>query len=364
MLLTPRDYLSTFMKIGTIGALIVGVIIVNPELQAPAFSQFTGGGGPIIPGPLFPFVFITIACGAISGFHALIGTGTTPKMVDKESDMRPIGYGAMLCESMVGVMALIAATSLHPGDYYAINTSPAVFETLGLSTMHLADLEVQVGEVVTGRPGGAVSLAVGIADIFSRLPGMRGLMAYWYHFAIMFEALFILTTIDAGTRVGRFLVQEFGGRLYKPFGRADSIWASTVATTIVVLGWGYFLWTGDISTIWPMFGIANQLIGSVALAVGTTILINIGRARYAWVTLAPLCFLAVTTLTAGYMSIRDNFWPKAMGLQGQGLQVQGYVNSICTAILMVCVVIILVSAARRWMSVLSGGKPVVELAEA
>jgi carbon starvation protein len=363
MLLTPRDYLSTFMKIGTIGALIIGVIIVNPELQAPAFSQFTSGGGPIIPGPLFPFVFITIACGAISGFHALIGTGTTPKMVDKESDMRPIGYGAMLCESMVGVMALIAATSLHPGDYYAINTAPATFQTLGLSTVNLADLEVQVGENVTGRIGGAVSLAVGIADIFSRLPGMRGLMAYWYHFAIMFEALFILTTIDAGTRVGRFLVQEFGGRLYKPFGRADSVPASVIATTIVVLGWGYFLWSGDISTIWPMFGIANQLIGSVALAVGTTILINMGRAKYAWVTLAPLCFLAVSTLTAGYLSVRDNFWPMAVG-PNPALVVRGYVNSICTSILMICVVIILASAARRWINVISGKRPAAEFAEA
>jgi carbon starvation protein len=363
MLLTPRDYLSTFMKIGTIGALIIGVIIVNPELQAPAFSQFVGGGGPIIPGPLFPFVFITIACGAISGFHALIGTGTTPKMVDKESDIRPIGYGAMLCESMVGVMALIAAASLHPGDYYAINTSPAVFSTLGLSTVNLADLEVQVGEVVTGRAGGAVSLAVGIADIFSRLPGMRGLMAYWYHFAIMFEALFILTTIDAGTRVGRFLIQELGGRIYKPFARPDSVWASVTATTIIVLGWGYFLWTGDIGTIWPMFGIANQLIGSVALAVGTTILINLGRAKYAWVTLMPLTFLTITTLSAGYLSVRDNFWPMAIG-PNSALHVRGYVNSICTSILMVCVIIILVSAVRRWLTVMSGKAPAGELVEA
>ena len=363
MLLTPRDYLSTFMKIGTIGALVIGVILVNPVLEAPAFSQFTGGGGPIIPGPLFPFVFITIACGAISGFHALIATGTTPKMVDKESDIRPIGYGAMLCEGMVGVMALIAATALHPGDYYAINTSPAVFQTLGLSTVNLPDLERQVGEVVTGRPGGAVSLAVGMADIFSRLPGMRGLMAYWYHFAIMFEALFILTTIDAGTRVGRFLVQEFGGRIYKPFARPDSVPASIIATSIIVFGWGYFIWTGDISSIWPMFGIANQLIGSVALAVGTTILINMGRARYAWVTVLPLAFLATSTLTAGYMSVRDNFWPMAVG-PNPALRVQGYVNSICTTILMVCVVVILLAAIRRWVSVLSGGSPALETVEA
>jgi len=353
MLLTPRDYLSTFMKIGTIGALIIGVIVVNPQLQMPAFTEFTAGGGPIIPGPLFPFVFITIACGAISGFHALIATGTTPKMVDKESDIRPIGYGAMLCESMVGVMALIAATSLHPNDYYAINTSPAVFQSLGLTPVHLADLERQVGETVAGRVGGGVSLAVGMADIFSRLPGMRGLMAYWYHFAAMFEALFILTTIDAGTRVGRFILQEFGGRVYKPFGRADSIPAAVASTTVVVLAWGYFIWTGDISSIWPMFGIANQLIASVALAVGTTIIINTGRAKYAWVTLVPLTFLTVTTLSAGFLSVRDQYWPMAIGGDAS-LVVRGYVNSICTSILMICTIIILASAARRWLMDING----------
>jgi carbon starvation protein len=362
MLLTPRDYLSTFMKIGTIGALVIGVLIVNPQLQMPAFSEYVGGGGPIIPGPLFPFVFITIACGAISGFHALIATGTTPKMVDKETDMRVIGYGAMLCESMVGVMALIAATSLHPADYYAINTSPAVFQTLSMTPVNIKDLELQVGEAVVGRPGGAVSLAVGMADIFSRLPGMRGLMAYWYHFAIMFEALFILTTIDAGTRVGRFLIQEFGGRVYKPFGRPDSVPASIIATTLIVLAWGYFIWTGDISSIWPMFGIANQLIAAIALAVGTTILINMGRAKYAWVTLMPLAFLATSTLTAGYMSVVNTYWPQAIG-PNPALNVQGYVNSICTSILMVCTVIILVAAARRWLRVITGKVPQVEFTE-
>ena len=203
MLLTPRDYLSTFMKIGTIGALIIGVIIVNPELQAPAVSQFASGGGPIIPGPLFPFVFITIACGAISGFHALIGTGTTPKMVDRETDARMIGYGAMLCEGLVAVLALIAATSMEPGDYFAINTSPEVFQTLGLQTVHLDRMSSAVGEELAGRTGGAVSLAIGMAEIFRGLPLMNELLGYWYHFAIMFEALFILTTVDTGTRVAR-----------------------------------------------------------------------------------------------------------------------------------------------------------------
>ena len=363
MLLTPRDYLSTFMKIGTILFLVIGVIMVHPTLQAPAVSQFAGGGGPIIPGPLFPFVFITIACGAISGFHSLIASGTTPKMVDKESDIRPIGYGAMLFEGLVAVMALTAATALNPGDYFAINTSPAVFSTLGLSTVHLSDLQTQVGEIVAGRPGGAVSLAIGMADIFSKLPGMRGLMAYWYHFAIMFEALFILTTIDAGTRVARFVLQEFVGRAWKPFARPNWVPASVVSTTLVVLAWAYFIWTGSIDTVWPMFGIANQLLGAVALAVGTTIIINIGRAKYAWVTFVPLCFVSVTTLTAGYMSVRDNFWPKAVG-QNPALDVQGYVDSACTVIMMVCVVIIPASATRRWLLVLSGREPALELAGA
>jgi carbon starvation protein len=362
MLLTPRDYLSTFMKIGTIMFLVLGVVIVHPTLQAPAVSQFASGGGPIIPGPLFPFVFITIACGAISGFHSLIASGTTPKMLDKESDMRPIGYGAMLFEGLVALMALTAATALHPGDYFAINTSPSVFKTLGLSMVNLQDLQAQVGENVIGRPGGAVSLAIGMADIFSKVPGMRGLMAYWYHFAIMFEALFILTTIDAGTRVARFVLQEFVGRAWKPFARPDWVPASLVSTTLVVLAWGYFIWTGTIDTIWPMFGIANQLLGGVALAVGTTILINSGRAKYAWVTFVPLCFVAVTTLTAGYMSVRDNFWPRAVG-PNPALHVQGYVDSICTVIMMVCVVVILTSAARRWLLVLTGRVPALELAE-
>jgi len=368
MLLTPRDYLSTFMKIGTIGFLVIGVILVNPQLQMPAISQYAGGGGPIIPGPLFPFVFITIACGAISGFHGLISSGTTPKMMDKESDMRPIGYGAMLCEGLVGIMALIAATALHPGDYFAINTPPAVYETLRdtaglpLSTVNLSDLQVQVGENVVGRPGGAVSLAVGMADIFSRLPGMRGLAAYWYHFAIMFEALFILTTIDAGTRVARFALQEFVGRKWKAFGRPDWVPGSVIATSAICLAWGYLIWTGSIDTIWPMYGIANQLLAGVGLAIGTTILINMGRAKYAWVTLLPLGFVATTTLTAGYMITRDRFWPMATG-PDPALHVQGYINSICTSVMMALAVVILASAARRWVLVLTGKVAPRELAE-
>ena len=363
MLLTPRDYLSTFMKIGTILLLVAGVIIVNPTLQAPAFSQFIDGGGPIIPGPLFPFVFITIACGAISGFHSLVSSGTTPKMIDKESDIRPIGYSAMLFEGLVGIMAIISAAALQPGDYYAINTPPAVYRELGMTVTNLPTLQQEVGEIVQGRPGGAVSLAVGMAQIFGRIPGMTGLLDYWYHFAIMFEALFILTTIDAGTRIGRFLLQEFIGRAWTPFGRTTWVPGSTIATTLIVGGWAYFIYNGSISTIWPMFGIANQLLAVVALAVGTTIIINMGKARYAWVTLAPMCLVATTTLTAGFLSVRDNFWPMAVGAN-EALHVQGYVNTTCTVIMMVCVVIILASAARRWVMVVTGRIPTLELAEA
>jgi carbon starvation protein len=363
MLLTPRGYLSTFMKIGTIAFLALGVIIVNPTLQAPAFSQFVNGGGPVIPGPLYPFVFITIACGAVSGFHSLISTGTTPKMVDKESDIRPIGYAGMLCEGFVGVMALIAATALHPGDYFAINTTAPVFANLHIPVVNLLDLQAAVGENVTARPGGAVSLAVGMAQIFAALPGMKGLMAYWYHFAIMFEALFILTTVDSGTRVGRFLVQEFGGRLWKKLGDAEWLPGSLGATAFMVLAWGYFIWTGNINTIWPLFGIANQLLGAVALAVATTVLINMGRTRVAWVTFLPLCFLSVTTMTAGYMSIRDNFWPLAVHANPD-LHVQGYVLSISTTIMMACCLMIMSAAIWRWMLVLTGRIPQLELADA
>jgi len=352
LLLAPRDYLSSFMKIGTIALLIVGVIVVNPVLHMPAFSQFTGGGGPIVPGPLFPFAFITIACGAISGFHSLISSGTTPKMIDKESDIRPIGYGAMLMEGVVGIVSIIAASAMHPGDYFAINTPPEVFEKLGMAVTNLPALEAAVHETVTGRTGGAVSLAVGMAQIFAGLPGMQHLLDYWYHFAIMFEALFILTTIDAGTRVARFLVGEFLGRAYPPFGRHDWMPGAMVSTGLVVVAWGYFIWAGTISTIWPMFGIANQLLASVALAVGTTVIINAGRARYAWVTLLPLSFVAITTLTAGALSVRDNFYPMAIG-PDPAKHFQGYVNSTVTVVMMICVVVILASAIRRWISVLN-----------
>jgi carbon starvation protein len=355
LLLAPRDYLSAFMKIGVVAFLVIGVILVNPTLQMPAFTDYLGGGGPIVPGPLFPFAFITIACGAISGFHSLVATGTTPKMIDRERDIRPIGYGAMLMEGLVGVMALVAACSLNQGDYFAINTPPAVFATLDHQTVALPEIEAAVGETVAGRTGGAVSLAVGMAQIFSKLPGMGSLVDYWYHFAIMFEALFILTVIDAGTRVGRFLVGEFLGRAHPRFARPDWFLGSAITTVLVVVGWAYFIWTGNISTIWPMFGIANQLLGAVALAVGTTIIINVGRAKYAWVTLAPLCFLSVTTLTAGFLSVRNQFWPMAIGAD-PARRFQGALQSGLTVIMMVLVLIILAAAVRKWLAVGNTGR--------
>jgi carbon starvation protein len=315
----------------------------------PAITEFIHGGGPIIPGKVFPFVFITIACGAISGFHSLVASGTTPKMLDKESQARFIGYGAMLMEGLVGIIALIAASSLWPADYFAINLSPEKFQALGIAPVNLDFLSREVGETVAGRPGGAVSLAVGFAQIFSSIPGMRGLMSYWYHFAIMFEALFILTTIDAGTRVGRFLVQEFVGRIWKPFERTNWIPGSILATAFIVFCWGYFIWEGSISTIWPMFGTANQLLAAIALAVASSAIINAGKVRYVWITLVPMLFVAVTTLVAGWENIFDNFMPL---LDNPSTATQGYVNALLTIVIMICAVIILFEAGRRWYTVL------------
>ncbi|HUK56289.1 MAG TPA: carbon starvation CstA family protein [Nitrospiria bacterium] len=301
MLLVPRDYLSTFMKVGVVGLLGVGVILMAPTIQMPAVTAFIHGNGPIIPGPLFPFVFITIACGAISGFHALVSSGTTPKMLQCESHAM-IGYGAMLMESFVGVMALIAATVLIPGDYFAINTTlPAdALASLGYPTAHLQELSRLVEVNVAGRPGGAVSLAVGMASIFSSLPGMKALMAYWYQFALLFEALFILTTIDAGTRIARYLIQETGGRTFAPLKNLNWWPGVVLSSGLVVFAWAYLISTGTIGTIWPMFGAANQLLGTLALCVGTTVLIKMGKANYLWVTVLPMAFVGIITLTASY----------------------------------------------------------------
>src|SRR5271157_2785323 len=350
-LLEPRDYLSTYMKLGTIAILIIGVFIVHPDVQFPMVTQFVSGGGPIIKGSLFPFLFVTIACGAISGFHSLISSRTTPKMLDKESDARFIGYGAMIAESMVGVLALIAACSLYPGDYFAMNTTPEVFRHLGLSTVNLDLFSREVGEKLAGRTGGAVSLAVGMAQIFRGLPGMDRLMGYWYHYAIMFEALFILTTIDTGTRVARYVLQELMGKVHKPFGNNAWLPGNLITSSVVVLGWGYLIYTGNISTLWPMFGTGNQLLATIALAVTTTFLINMGKQRYAWITGLPMCFVGVTTVTAGVLGIKNIFWPLT---SKPGLVFTGYLDSTLMAIFIVGVILVVFNAAWRWYRVFQG----------
>lgn len=349
LLLCPRDYLSSYMKLGTIALLVIAVLVVQPDLKMPAISVWAGGGGPIIPGKLFPFVFITIACGAISGFHSLIASGTTPKMIKNELDIRTIGYGAMLLEGLVGIVALIAAAALAPEDFFAINVSAAKFKSLGMSTVNLPELELAVGEHVAGRPGGAVSLAVGIAQIFSSLPFMKGLMSYWYHFAIMFEALFVLTTIDTGTRVARFLVQEsvgaglarFSPKLGKKFSKQDWLPGTMIATTAVVAGWVYFILTGSISTIWPMFGIANQLLATIALAIATTFILNSKNKKYFWITFLPMLFVCTTTVSAAILSIFDNFIPA-----------KAYLSAGLSVLMVVCVLLVLLEAAKKWIVLL------------
>lgn len=357
LLLEPRDYLSTYVKLGTIAVLIVGVFFVHPNIQFPNFTPFIYGGGPIIKGKLFPFLFVTIACGAISGFHSLVSSGTTPKMLDKETDARFIGFGAMLCESLVGVLALIAACSMAPGDYFAINCVPDVFAKLGMHTVNLDMFSREVGEKLAGRSGGAVSLAVGMAQIFRGLPGMAKLMGYWYHYAIMFEALFILTTVDTGTRVARYVLQELLGKVYKPFGNSAWLPGNLSATLLVVAGWGYMIYTGNISTIWPLFGTGNQLLATIALAVSTTFLINMGKARYAWITFLPMCFVGVTTISAGVLSIEKIFWPLRLM---PGKYFAGWLDTTLMVIFITGVVLVLIDAVRRWFMVLNGAPVPVE----
>jgi carbon starvation protein len=302
MLLCPRDYLSTYMKIGTVLLLALGVLFMAPVLQMPALTPFVHGGGPVIPGTLFPFMFITIACGAISGFHALIASGTTPKMITSEGQVRFIGYGAMLTEGFVSMMALIAASILIPGDYFAINSTWGFdrLASVGFPVARIHELSALVGVNVAHRPGGAVSLAVGMSTILSHIPGMKSLMPYWFNFALVFEALFILTTVDAGTRVARFLLQELGGRVYRPLGELRWLPGNLAMSAVVVVAWGYLIYTGSVATIWPMFGVANQLLAAIALGIGTTIILKAGLAKYAWVTLVPMCFMFATTLTAAW----------------------------------------------------------------
>jgi len=351
LLLTPRGYLSTYVKLGTIAALILGIFIVHPQIQFPATTSFIHGGGPIIKGNVFPFLFVTIACGAISGFHSLISSGTTSKMLDKETDARFIGFGAMLAESLVGIMALIAACSMAQGDYFAINTTPAVFARLGLHTVNLDYFSHAVGENLVGRTGGAVSLAVGMAQIFRGIPGMSQWIGYWYHYAIMFEALFILTTLDTGTRVARYVLHELLGKVYKPLGNQKSIPVGALIAALVVLSWGYLIYTGNISTIWPLFGAGNQLLATIALAVTTVFLVNMGKARYAWVTAVPAVFVGITTVAAGILSIRDIFWPLT---KSAGTAFQGYLDAAMMAIFITGVILVAIDAIRRIWKTLHG----------
>jgi carbon starvation protein len=382
LLLCPRDYLSSFLKIGTVALIIVGVFAANPKLPCPTVNHTFLHGGPTFKGDLFPFLFICIMCGSISGFHALVSSGTTPKMIENERDIRPIGYGAMLMEGLVGIVALITAASLPPDLYYQINTSlPDVpkyqqalddlYESTGTSgndplhavyvdgvahlpVMNLAHVEKMVGgESLRGRTGGAVTLAVGMSIIFSNaLHSMgletRGIMAYWYHFAIMFEALFILTTLDAGTRIARFLVQEALGTLHPKLGRPDWLPGACLATFLVTGSWGLLIWAGSISTIWPMFGIANQLLAVVALALVGTVLVNNGKGRYAPVVLLPMLFVTATTLTAGAQMVGKQF--PAMIRSGE--EFKGTLNIILTVFVIACVGTLLLIAASRWLLVL------------
>ena len=349
LLLCPRDYLSSYLKIGVIGLLVVGVFWVHPQLVFPAVTKYVAGGGPIIPGAVWPFVCITIACGAISGFHSLIGSGTTPKMVNRESDIRFIGYGAMIVEAAVAVIALIAACSLQPGDYYAINCTVAKYATLGMQHVDLDTLTAQVGEQsLVGRTGGAVTLAVGMARIFSGIGGLSRLMAFWYHFAIVFEALFILTVVDTGTRVARFILQDFAARIHPRF--RDGRWAAGVAITsgLTCLLWGYMVYTGDITRVWPMFGIANQLLASIALAIGTTLILRRREHKYALVTFIPFCFMLVTTLTAGALAVTRQYLP--------GGQFNDYLNAGLTLAMMALALLIAGDSARRWLHILATGE--------
>jgi len=350
MLLAPRDYLSTYLKIATVAMLAIGIFFVHPDLKMPAFTQYVGGGGPVIPGPMFPFVFITIACGAISGFHAIIATGTTPKMLDNERDVLFVGYGAMLTEGFVAIMALIAACVLIPADYFAINSAPAVFAKTGMEVVELPRLAAEVGEKIQGRPGGAVSLAVGMAYIFDTLPGMKGLMSYWYHFAIMFEAVFILTAVDAGTRVGRFLLQEMFGKVYPKF--AERKWAPGIFITgaIFTSAWGYLVYTGDIASIWPLFGMSNQLLASSALIIVTSMLIRMDKAKYMWVTAVPGVVLAAITAYAGYLQITKVYLPNGKMLL-----------AALASIVLAMIVIVCVACFKRWAELLGMKERVTDI---
>jgi carbon starvation protein len=381
LLLAPRDYLSAFMKIGTIVVLGTAILMLMPPLKMPAVTQFIDGTGPVFAGKLFPFAFITIACGAISGFHALVASGTTPKMVMRESDARLIGYGAMLTESLVGLMAMVAAATLDPGVYFAMNVGPAVLGTTAESAAQVIaqwgfvlgpdqmdQLARQMGETtLLSRTGGAPSLAVGMAAILGGVFSGQTL-ALWYHFAILFEAVFILTTIDAGTRVGRFMLQELLGHVYEPLGQYSWYPSIVLSSGIVVAAWGYFLYQGvvdplgGIRALWPLFGIANQLLAAVALCVATTILINMGKLKHAWTTLLPLAWLAAATLTAGIQKVFSadpalGFLAHARSLansiepHAERIMFNDRVNAGLALFFMIIVVVVIVACAREWVAV-------------
>jgi carbon starvation protein len=335
------------MKIGTIIMLAAGIFIVNPQLKMPAVTPYIHGGGPIIPGKVWPFVCITVACGAISGFHALVASGTTPKMINRESDIRMIGFGAMLVEAVVSLMALVAATVLMPGDYFAINVPAEAFAKLGLGTVNLAGIEKMTGEALAGRAGGAVSLAAGMSMILSSIPGMKHLMGYWYHFAIMFEALFILTTVDTGTRVARYIFDEII-KLANPRWRSKKLWAMALSGGVISFLWGYLVYNGDITTIWPMFGVANQLLATLALSIGTVyILKNSAKWQYCLITFIPSVFMFITTVAAGVMNITDNYLPKHTA--------QGDLNAALSAIMITLVIVIFIESLRRMWILGPGG---------
>jgi carbon starvation protein len=397
LLLAPRDYLSTFVKLGVVLMLGIGILFVRPELQMPAFTRFTDGDGPIFAGKIFPFCFITIACGAISGFHALISSGTTPKLIMKEWHAWPVGYGSMLLESFVAVMAMIAACVLQPGIFFAVNspsgivgsTASAAVNTITswgfpVSVADMDGLARQVGEqTLFYRTGGAPSLALGMAHIFARGGGGQAILGFWYHFAIMFEALFILTIIDAGTRVGRFMLQDLLGHMYKPLGRTSWLPGVVGASAAVVFAWGYFLYQGvrdplgGINSLWPLFGIANQLLATIALCVATTILVKMHRARYMWVTCLPLVWLVIVTFTASYEKIfsplpRIGFLAQATGLEAaieagkvaaariaetRILIFNARLDAFICAVFVVMVGTILIDSIRVWVGILKGTRP-------
>jgi carbon starvation protein len=393
MLLTPRDYLSTFLKLGTVAMLAAAVVLINPTLQMPAITKFIDGSGLVFAGPVFPFVCITIACGAVSGFHSLIASGTTPKMITRESRIRAIGYGAMVTEMMVALMAMIAACVLQPGEYFAINTKGAPAEVVAkvsaagfpVTEAGMQKLATNLGEsTMFNRAGGAPTFAVGMAHMFARVSTKPTALALWYHFAIMFEALFILTTIDAGTRVGRFLLQDFLGNLWRPLGNTRSWTANFFSSVLLVAAWGWFLYEGvidplgGINSLWPLFGLANQLLSVVALCLGTTLLIKMRKSQYLFVTLVPLCFMCAVTFSAGYLKVfspdpRLGFLSGAQSLLSQSAAITDPIkadnlarqatiwrfDAFVAVFFLVLVLLIVLGSARQWWQLLRGTRRVV-----